>query len=57
MNTGDASGQIFVYYHNILIKLFRSWSKKVCNMITMDGERNHSMGSPMDGTPPKSEDR
>ena len=25
-------------------------------LIMMDGERNHSMGSPMDGTPPQSED-
>ena len=25
-------------------------------LIIMDGERNHSMGSPMDGTPPQSED-
>ena len=25
------------------------------NMIIMDGEHNHSMGSPMDGTPPQSE--
>ena len=23
-------------------------------LITIDGERNHSMGSPMDGTPPLS---
>ena len=23
----------------------------------MDGERNHSMGSPMDGIPPQSEDQ
>ena len=30
------------------------WNDK---MIIMDGERNHSMGSPMDGTPPQSEDR
>ena len=26
-------------------------------LIIMDGERNHSMGSPMDGTPLQSEDR
>ena len=26
-------------------------------LITMDGGCNHSMGSPMDGTPPQSEDR
>ena len=26
-------------------------------LIIMDGERNHSMGSPMDGTPPQSEDQ
>ena len=25
--------------------------------IIMDGERNHSMGSPMDRTPPQSEDQ
>ena len=25
-------------------------------MIILDGKRNHSMGSPMDGTPPQSED-
>ena len=29
----------------------------VCMLIIMDGERNYSMGSPMDGTPPQSEDR
>ena len=26
-------------------------------LIILDGERNHSMGSPMDGTPPQSKDR
>ena len=29
----------------------------VLYLIIVDGEHNHSMGSPMDGTPPQSEDR
>ena len=28
-----------------------------CVLIIMDGEHNHSVGCPMDGTPPQSEDR
>ena len=35
----------------------RYQSCPIRTLITMDGERNHSMGNPMDGTPPQSEDQ
>ena len=31
--------------------------QRITFLIIMDGERNHNTGSPMDGTPPLSEDR
>ena len=54
-------GLQFKYLHQILYihRINEEMLDDCCVqlLIIMDGERNHSMGSPMDGTPPQSKDQ
>ena len=44
---------VALYY---ICSIYSMVGRSIADMIIMDCERNHSMGSPMDGTPPQSED-